>query len=173
MIYELGGEHPEIAADAWVTPDANVIGRVRLLAAASVWFGSVLRGDTEWITIGAGSNIQDMSVLHTDVGAELVVGDGVTVGHRVTLHGCRVGDNALIGMGSIILNHAVIGENSIIGAGSLVTEGKEIPPGVLALGTPAKVVRDLSDEERALISASARHYQANAERFRAELREIS
>ncbi len=172
MIYNLGEYEPEIDSQAWIAPDATIIGRTRLLAGASVWFQSVLRGDNEWITIGAGSNIQDGSVLHTDIGAELMVGAGVTVGHRVTLHGCRVGDNALIGMGSILLNHAVIGENSMIGAGSLVTEGQEIPPGVLALGTPARIIRDLTDQEIGLISASAIHYQANAARFREDMTEI-
>lgn len=169
MLYELGGVRPQLEENAWVAPDAAVIGDVHLMAGASVWFNTVVRGDMERLVIGARSNIQDCSVLHTDQGIEMVVGAGVTVGHKVILHGCRIADNVLVGMGSVIMNHAVIGSDTIIGAGSLITEGKEIPPGVLALGVPARVQRALSDQEKEMIRWSAKHYQENANRFRAGL----
>lgn len=169
MIHELGDAKPDIHADAWVAPDARLIGRIRLRPEASVWFQSVLRGDNEWIEIGARSNVQDGTVMHTDMGYPLTVGDGVTIGHKVMLHGCSVGADSLIGIGSIILNGARIGARSIVGANSLVTEGKEFPDGVLILGAPAKVVRELTDEEIALIGHSADHYVENAKRYRREL----
>ncbi|MGF1605176.1 MAG: gamma carbonic anhydrase family protein [Rhodothalassiaceae bacterium] len=153
-------------ASAFVAPGAVLIGRVRLRAQASVWYNATLRGDNEWIEIGERSNVQDNSVVHTDMGAPLVVGADVTIGHSVTLHGCTIEDQALIGMGSTLMNHAVIGTGSILGANSLVPEGKRIPPGVLALGAPAKVVRELKPEEKQLIRASALHYVANADRHR-------
>jgi carbonic anhydrase/acetyltransferase-like protein (isoleucine patch superfamily) len=169
MIHQLGDAKPDIDADAWVAPDARVIGRVRLKADASVWFQSVLRGDNEWIEIGERSNVQDGSVMHTDMGYPLTVGDRVTIGHKVMLHGCSVGDDSLIGIGSIILNGARIGARSILGANSLVTEGKEFPDGVLILGAPAKVVRELTEDEIALIGHSADHYVENAKRYRRDL----
>ena len=173
MLYALDGQAPEIDKGAgFVAPDAALIGRVRLAAGASVWFGSVLRGDTEWITIGENSNIQDGSVLHTDAGAPLEIGTNVTVGHKVMLHGCKLADRALIGIGSIVLNQARIGSYSILGANSLVAEGKEIPDGVLALGSPARVLRDLTPEEIAMIDASAAHYVQNSRRFAASLKKI-
>ncbi len=173
MLYALDGQAPEIDKGAgFVAPDAALIGRVRLAAGASVWFGSVLRGDTEWITIGENSNIQDGSVLHTDAGAPLEIGTNVTVGHKVMLHGCKLADRALIGIGSIVLNQARIGSYSILGANSLVAEGKEIPDGVLALGSPARVLRDLTPEEIAMIDASAAHYVQNSQRFAASLKKI-
>lgn len=169
MIYALDGEAPEINESAWVAPSASVIGRVRLLAEAGIWFGCTLRGDEEWIEVGHGSNVQDGSVLHTDKGAPLIIGSGVTIGHKVILHGCRISDDALVGMGSTILNHASIGSNTIIGAGSLIAEGKEIPAGVLALGAPARVKRDLTDAEINLVKWSAQHYVTNAARFKSGL----
>ncbi len=169
MIHTLGDAQPDIHEDAWVAPDARVIGRVRLKAGASVWFQSVLRGDNEWIEIGAGSNVQDGTVMHTDMGYPLTVGDRVTIGHKVMLHGCTIGADSLIGIGSIILNGARIGSNTVVGANSLVTEGKEFPDGVLVLGAPAKVVRELSEEEVAMIGHSAEHYVQNARRYRNEL----
>ncbi len=169
MIHDLGKSSPDIHGDAWVAPDARVIGLVRLKARASVWFQSVLRGDNEWIEIGEGANVQDGTVMHTDIGYPLTVGDRVTIGHKVMLHGCTVGADSLIGIGSIILNGARIGSNTVVGANSLVTEGKEFPDGVLVLGAPAKVVRELSDEEIAMIGHSAEHYVENARRYRREL----
>ena len=169
MLHTLGDARPDIHDDAWVAPDARVIGRVRLKAGASVWFQSVLRGDNEWIEIGEGSNVQDGTVMHTDPGYPLTIGDRVTIGHKVMLHGCTVGADSLIGIGSIVLNGARIGSNTVVGANSLVTEGKEFPDGVLVLGAPAKVVRELSDEEIAMIGHSAEHYVENARRYRNEL----
>jgi len=169
MIHDIGDASPDIHEDAWVAPDARVIGRVRLKAGASVWFQSVLRGDNEWIEIGEGSNVQDGTVMHTDMGYPLTVGDRVTIGHKVMLHGCTIGADTLIGIGSIILNGARIGSNTVVGANSLVTEGKEFPDGVLVLGAPAKVVRELSEEEIAMIGHSAEHYVENARRYRRDL----
>ncbi|MEM8848793.1 MAG: gamma carbonic anhydrase family protein [Pseudomonadota bacterium] len=169
MMYGLDGVMPVVAADAWVAPDANVIGNVVLGAGASVWFGSTLRGDNEPITIGDGTNVQEACVVHTDLGFPCMVGRNVTVGHRVTLHGCTVEDGALIGMGATILNGAVIGAGSLIGAGALITEGKVIPPGSLVMGAPGKVVRALDADAKAGLLASAAGYRANAARFRAGL----
>lgn len=164
--YALDGIEPEIDPSAWVAPGAHVIGRVVLRARASVWFGAVLRGDNEPIELGEGSNVQELACLHTDPGFPLAVGRDVTVGHRAMLHGCTIGDGALIGMGATVLNGATIGEGAVIGAGALVPEGKAIPPGALAVGMPAKVVRELTDEQRATFRAGAGHYVANAARFR-------
>ncbi len=170
MIADLGDRSPVLEGDGhFVAPSADVIGSVRLLDKSSVWFNAVLRGDNDWITIGERSNVQDGSVLHTDPGYELVVGSGVTIGHKVMLHGCRIGDNSLIGIGSIILNGASIGANTVVGAGALVTEGKSFPDGVLLLGSPAKVARELEPEEIAKIGLSADVYVSNAERFAASL----
>ncbi|MDH5456981.1 MAG: gamma carbonic anhydrase family protein [Gammaproteobacteria bacterium] len=149
--------------------NASIIGSVRLGDQASVWFNCVLRGDNDWITIGARSNIQDGSVLHTDEDIELVVGNGVTVGHKVMLHGCTIGDNSLVGIGSTVLNGARIGNNCLVGAHALVTEGKEFPEGSLILGAPAKVARELSDEEIKHIRWSADVYVRNAARFNSDL----
>ncbi|MBW8880555.1 MAG: gamma carbonic anhydrase family protein [Asticcacaulis sp.] len=164
-VYQLAGRSPHLADDVWIAPSADVIGDVRLGAGASVWFQAVLRADNEPMTIGARSNIQDASVLHSDPGAPLTVGEGVTVGHKVMLHGCTIGDHSLIGIGAIILNRAVIGCESLVGAGSLVPEGKVFPDGVLLLGSPARVVRELTDEEKAKLRRSAEHYVGNAQRF--------
>ena len=169
MIYALGAEKPNIAADAWVAPGAHVMGKVTLLFGASVWFGAVLRGDNEMITVGAGSNVQENSVLHTDMGFPLTIGADCTIGHKAMLHGCTIGDNSLIGMGAIVLNGAMIGNNCLIGAGALVTEGKVIPDGSLVMGTPAKVVRDLDEKVIAKLTLSAHNYAQNAARFRDQL----
>lgn len=168
-IYRLGEHAPRIAASAWVADNASVIGRVEVAEEASIWYGCVLRGDMDWIRIGRGSNIQDGSVLHTDSGIELVVGEGVTVGHQVMLHGCTVGDGTLVGIQSVLLNGAKIGRHCIVGAGSVVTEGKEFPDGTLIVGSPARVVRELTPEQIARLQWSARHYVANAARHREAL----
>ncbi len=171
-IYRLGDHAPEIAEDAWVAPGAHVIGNVALQARASVWFGAVLRGDQERLTIGAGTNIQDNSVLHTDPGFPLAIGEGCTVGHRAILHGCTLEENVLIGMGATVLNGARIGAGSLIGAGALITEGKEIPPGSLVMGAPGRVVRMLDQQARDRLRLSAEHYAANAARFRTQLQAL-
>lgn len=165
MHYSLEGERPVLEGDNFVAPDASLIGRVRLMKGASVWFNVVARGDNEWITVGEDSNIQDLSMMHTDIGFPLDIGARVTVGHKVILHGCTIADEALIGMGSILMNGAKIGRHTIIGAGSLVGEGKEVPDGVLAFGSPVKVIRDLTSDEIELINHSAAHYAANAKRY--------
>jgi len=172
MIYALGDLTPEIDADTWVAPDANLIGRVRLLAGASVWFNATLRGDNEWIEIGAGSNIQEACTLHTDMGSPLTIGRDCTIGHNVILHGCTIGDETLIGMGATILNGAKIGRNCLIGAGALITEGKEIPDGSLVMGAPGKVVRTLDEAACARLRMSAQHYQENMRRYRDGLRAL-
>jgi carbonic anhydrase/acetyltransferase-like protein (isoleucine patch superfamily) len=165
MIYRLDGQGPEIDATAFVAPDATVIGKVRLRANSSVWFGARLRGDNEWIEIGEGSNVQENAVLHTDWGFPVVIGRNCTIGHLAMIHGCTIGDGSLIGMSATILNGAVIGQGCLIGAGALVTEGKVIPDRTLVVGTPAKVVRDLTEAEVDGLLKSATNYQANARRF--------
>jgi len=172
-VYQLGDDAPNLDPSAWVADSASVVGKVMLGAHASVWFNAVLRGDTEWLRIGAGSNIQDGSVLHTDAGVELVLGENVTVGHQVMLHGCTIGDGSLIGIQSVVLNGAKIGRHCLVGAGSLVTEGKEFPDGSLIMGSPAKVVRPLTPEQIARLQWSAQHYQHNARRFAAGLKRIA
>jgi carbonic anhydrase/acetyltransferase-like protein (isoleucine patch superfamily) len=172
-IWELDGLAPELAADVgWVAPDAQLIGRVRLASGASVWWGSVLRGDNERIDVGPRSNVQDGCILHTDPGYPLEIAEDVTVGHRVMLHGCRVERGALVGIGATVLNGATIGVGAILGAHALVPEGRVIPPGVLALGVPARVVRALTVEERARLSDSAARYVDNAQRYRGRLRRL-
>lgn len=171
-IYELDGVTPSMADTAWVADSAQVIGNVVLGDQASIWFGTVVRGDMERITIGAGSNIQDTSVLHADIGKPLVIGERVTVGHQAVLHGCTVGDESLIGIGAIVLNGAKIGKNCLVGAGSLVTEGKEFPDGSMIMGAPAKLVRQLTPEQMQGLRDSAQHYIDNAQRFRVGLKEI-
>ena len=172
MIYELDGIRPQVDDDAWVAPDANVIGNVTLEAGASIWFGATLRGDNDPIVIGAGSNVQENCVLHTDPGCPLTVGANVTVGHKAMLHGCTIGDGALIGMGATVLNGAVIGAGCLIGAGALITEGKIIAPGSLVMGAPGKVVRELDAATLQGLLASAAHYRQNAARFRKGLRAL-
>ena len=171
-VYELDGVAPSVPDSAWIADSAQVLGDVVLGEDASVWFGTVVRGDTDKITIGAGTNIQDASVLHADRGVPLVVGANVTVGHQVMLHGCTIGDETLIGIGAVVLNNAKIGKNCLVGAGSLVTEGKEFPDGSMILGSPAKVVKQLSPEQIEGLRRSARHYVENAHRFKKGLRKI-
>ena len=165
-IYQFDEHHPQLGPGAWVAPGATVLGRVQLGADASVWYGCVLRGDNDRITIGARSNVQDGSVLHTDAGIPLELGDEVSVGHQVMLHGCSVGDGTLIGIQSVVMNGARIGRNCLVGAKSLVTEGKEFPDGALILGSPAKVVRMLTLEQIEALHWSARHYVEQAARHR-------
>ena len=172
MIFELDGIAPDIHPDAWIAPGATIIGRVRIGAGASVWFGAVLRGDNEWVTVGAGTNVQENSVLHTDMGFPLTIGADCTIGHRAMLHGCTIADSVLIGMGATVLNGAQIGAQCLIGACALVTENKVIPPGVLVTGAPGRVVRDLDAAQRAGLAASAAGYAANARRFRTGLKEV-
>jgi carbonic anhydrase/acetyltransferase-like protein (isoleucine patch superfamily) len=166
-LHALDGVRPELAGEGlcWVAPGAQVIGRVRLRRHASVWFGAVLRGDNELIDIGENSNIQDLSVLHTDMGAPLTVGRDCTIGHRAMLHGCVIGDETLIGMGATILNHARIGRHCLVGAGALVSEGKEIPDGSLVLGVPGRVARVLNPEEIAGLPKAAQSYVRNWQRY--------
>ena len=175
MIYKLNKNKPQFPEDGdfWVAPDANVIGKVRLGAGASVWFGATLRGDKEWIDIGAGSNVQENSVLHTDIGFPLTIGRNCTIGHKAILHGCTIGDQSLIGMGAIVLNGAQIGRNCLIGAGALITEGKIIPDNSLVVGAPGKVVRSLTEAEIEGLLASATGYQTNMRRFAKGLEAIS
>lgn len=171
-IYEFEGTAPTIAETAWVADSAQVMGDVTLADDANVWFGVVIRGDTAPITVGRGSNIQDQSVLHADLGFPCTVGEGVTVGHQVVLHGCTVGDGSLIGIGAVVLNGAKIGKGCLVGAGALVTEGKEFPDGAMILGSPARVVRQLTPEQLEGLRQSAEHYVANARRFRTGLKKI-
>lgn len=172
-IYELEGVSPRIADSAWVADSAEVMGDVVLGEQVSLWFGVVARGDTAAIRIGARTNVQDLSVLHADVGMPLTIGSGVTVGHKAMLHGCTVGDDSLIGIGAVVLNGARIGKGCLVGAGSLVTEGKEFPDGSMIVGTPAKVVRQLTPEQLQGLRDSARHYVANAQRFKTSLHKVA
>lgn len=172
-IYQLDNLTPSIHASAWVAEDAQVLGNVTLAEDSSVWFGVVIRGDTETITVGRGSNIQDNSVLHADHGLPLVVGENVTVGHQVMLHGCTIGDNSLIGIAAVVLNGAKIGKNCLVGAGSLVTEGKEFPDGSMILGSPAKAVRQLAPEQIEALKMSAKHYIDNANRYKSGLKKLA
>lgn len=171
-VYALDGVEPQIAESAWVADSAQVMGEVHMGADASVWFGTVVRGDTSSITIGEGTNVQDASVLHADLGMPLVIGRHVTVGHQVMLHGCTIGDESLIGIGAIVLNGAKIGKNCLVGAGALVTEGKEFPDGSMIIGSPARVVKQLTAEQMQGLRQSAQHYIDNARRFRAGLRRL-
>lgn len=171
-IYALGDKAPLIDKTAYVAPNANVMGDVKLEAGASIWFGAVLRGDNDLIQIGKNSNIQDNSVLHTDPGIALIVGEGVTIGHRVMLHGCVIGDNSLIGIGATVLNNAKIGKNCIIGAHALITEGKVIPDNSMVVGAPGKIIRTLTDAQIAMLKMSAAIYVKNAARFRTDLKAL-
>ncbi len=171
-LYILDGTAPEIADDAWIAPDANLIGRIRVLGGGSVWFGATLRGDNEWIEVGQGSNVQENSVLHTDMGFPLTIGANCTIGHKVMLHGCTIHDGSLIGMGATVLNGAVIGRGCLIGAGALITEGKVIPDGALVMGAPGKVIRQLDEKAIAALLESAESYRVNARRFVAGLRPV-
>jgi len=169
-VYSLGERRVQVRGSDWYIADsATVIGSVLIEDKASIWFNVVIRGDSELITIGEGSNVQDSSTLHTDPGIKLVLGKNVSIGHMAMLHGCRIGDGSLIGIGSVILNHAAIGQHSLIGAGSLVPEGKTIPDGVLALGSPAKVVRDLSQAEIDNLQNIAHGYMQRAKLYKQQL----
>lgn len=172
MLYALGDDVPEIHPDAWVAPTAVLIGKVVVEKDATVWFGAVLRGDNEPIVVGEGSNVQENSVLHTDPGCPLTIGRGVTVGHLAMLHGCTIGDGALIGMQATVLNRAVIGAGTLIGAKALVAEGKDIPPGSLVLGAPGKVVRELTEADLAGMRRGAAIYVERGRTFRASLRPL-
>jgi len=169
-IYQLGAIAPRIAPSAWVADSAAVIGNVQLDEDASVWYGAVLRGDNEPLVVGRGSNVQDGSVLHTDMDSPLVIGANVTVGHMVVLHGCTIGDNTLVGIGSIVLNGAKVGKNRLIGANCLITEGKELPDNSLVMGAPGKVVREVSPEQAMMLQAGSAHYVENWKRYRRELK---
>jgi carbonic anhydrase/acetyltransferase-like protein (isoleucine patch superfamily) len=171
-LYEIDGVAPQLAAGAYVADNAQVIGSVVMGENASIWFGVVARGDSDTLTIGRNSNIQDLSMLHADAGVPLTIGENVTVGHHVVLHGCTVGDNSLIGIGAVVLNNARIGRNSIVGAGSVVTEGKEFPDNSLIIGAPAKVVRTLDEAAAARLRQNADHYVKNAQRFAKGLKKI-
>lgn len=173
-VYALGDRRPILPNEGeyWIAPDAQVMGDVMLAHQASVWFGAVLRGDMDRITVGENSNIQDGSVLHADPGSPLSIGKNVTIGHMVMLHGCTIGDGSLIGIGSVILNNVKIGKNCLIGARALITEGKEIPDNSMVLGAPGKVVRLLSDEEGAALRLSADHYVDNWKRYMAGLKKL-
>ena len=171
-IYQLGEHAPEIDDSAYVAESANVIGKVTLGAEASVWFGVTMRGDNERITIGAGSNVQEACTLHTDMGFPLTLGERVTVGHQAMLHGCTIGDDSLVGIQAVVLNGAVIGKGCLVGAGALVTEGKAFPDHSLIIGTPAKAVRLLSEEERARLQGNAANYIERARLFKATLTRI-
>lgn len=173
-IYALGDSKPQLPplGEYWVAPSASVIGNVILHTNASVWFGAVLRGDNDPITVGPDSNIQDGSVLHTDMGSPLTLGRGVTVGHKAMLHGCEVGDYSLIGIGAVVLNGVKIGRNCIIGANALITEGKVIPDNSLVVGQPGKVVRERDPAHITVLQMSAEHYVQNWKRFAAELRAL-
>ena len=169
MIYSLDNQSPIFNETNFIAADASVIGNVELKENASIWFGVVIRGDNDPIIVGENSNVQDGSVLHTDVGAPLLIESGVTIGHKVMLHGCTIEADSLIGINSTILNHAVIGKNSIVGANSLITEGKEFPENSLIMGSPAKVIRELKAKEIMMIKLSAKHYVENAKRFQKDL----
>ncbi|MET3917241.1 carbonic anhydrase/acetyltransferase-like protein (isoleucine patch superfamily) [Variovorax sp. OAS795] len=172
-LYELDGVAPQLGTGAWVADSAEVIGNVQLGENASIWFGAVLRGDNEVMAIGRNSNVQDMSMLHSDPGSPLTIGENVTIGHQVMLHGCTIGDNSLIGIQAVVLNNAKIGRNSIVGAGSVVTEGKEFPDNSLIFGSPAKVMRTISDEDAARLRHGSEHYVQNAIRYAKGLKKIA
>jgi carbonic anhydrase/acetyltransferase-like protein (isoleucine patch superfamily) len=172
-LYSFQQNTPQIDAPCYVADTAAIIGKVHLKTGANIWFGAVLRGDNELIHIGLNSNVQENSVLHTDLGCPLNVGAHVTIGHSVTLHGCTIGENSLIGMGAIVLNRAVVGANSIVGAGSLITEGKVFPDGVLIMGSPAKVARLLTNDEIAQLPQNALQYAARGQAYASGLQKIT
>jgi carbonic anhydrase/acetyltransferase-like protein (isoleucine patch superfamily) len=173
-IYELDGQAPEFPSDGhyWVAETAVLIGRVRLKADSSVWFGAVLRGDNEWIELGEGSQIQDNATLHTDPGFPMTIGKNCVIGHKVMLHGCTIGDNSLIGMGAIVLNGAKIGNNCLVGAGALVTEGKTFPDNSLIVGSPARAIRTLDDKARTMIAGGADIYVQRSKQYGKGLKRI-
>ena len=169
MIYQIDTLKPVFNETNFIAPNATVIGDVVLGEEASIWFNVVIRGDNDPIIIGEKSNVQDGSILHTDLGAPLNIGEGVTVGHKVMLHGCTISKNSLIGINSTILNHAIIRENSIVGANSLITEGKDFPKNSLIMGSPAKLIRELTEQEILMIKMSSEHYVQNGKRFMSSL----
>ncbi len=169
MIYQLGTQVPTVADDAYVAPSADVIGAVDLGSQSSVWFGAVLRGDNDQIVVGTRTNIQDNTVIHVDAGAPVIIGNDVSVGHSTVIHGCTIADNALIGNGAVILDFAEIGAGSLVGANALVTERKIFPPRSLILGSPAKAVRELTDEELQSLRDNVQSYLSKAKRYRTEL----
>ena len=169
MLYKLGEHQPIIEGDYYVADNATVLGKVKLCKDSSVWFGAILRGDTELITVGERSNVQDGSVLHTDLGFPLVIGKDVTIGHKVMLHGCTIGDGSLIGINSVVLNGAKIGKGCLIGANTLITEGTEIPDGSLVMGSPGKVKGEINEDQKKGLILSAHHYVDNSKRFKSEL----
>lgn len=171
-IYQLGESIPVIDESAYIADSASIIGKVRVMKNVSIWPGVTIRGDNEWITIGTNSNVQENSVLHTDPGMPLDIGENVTVGHQAMLHGCTIGDGSLIGIQAVVLNGAKIGRNCLLGAGALVTEGKEFPDNSLILGAPAKVARTLSESDIAKLKASAANYVARGQLFKRELKRI-
>ena len=166
-IYNYDGNVPElpISEDYWIAPGAHVIGKVRIGPGCGIWFGAVLRGDNEFIIVGSGTNIQENSVLHTDLGHQLEIGENCTIGHSAIIHGCKIGDNSLIGMGAVILNGAKIGKNCLIAAGALIKEGSQVPDNSLVVGSPGKIVRQVSDEEAKSITDNAIHYQDNWKKY--------
>ncbi|MEP3334019.1 gamma carbonic anhydrase family protein [Sedimentitalea sp.] len=171
-IYALGEKSPTIHADTWVAPDANVIGQVVMEEGSSVWFGTTIRADHEQILIGEGSNVQENCVMHVDPGFPMTIGTNCTIGHKVMLHGCTIGDNSLIGMGATVLNGAKIGKNCLIGAGALITEGKEIPEGSVVMGAPGRVVKQLDEKAKKILASSASHYHKNMVIFREQLKVV-
>ncbi len=171
-IYRLGEHEPEVPASCWVAPSATVVGRVKLGEQCSVWFGAVARGDSDQLTLGDRVNVQDNAVLHADTGFPLVIEDDVTIGHQAMVHGCHVEQGCLVGIQAVILNGARIGAGSLVGAGALVTEGKVFPPRSLIVGSPAKLLRELTQEESARLLQSAAHYARNGARYGAELEKM-
>ena len=173
-VYSLGEKNPQLPGEGlyWVAPDAHVIGNVILGKDVGVWFGSVLRGDNDLIKIGNETNIQENTIIHVDPGCPVTIGDNCTIGHNAIIHGCTIGNNSLVGMGATILNNAKIGNNCLVGAGSLVTENKEFPDGSLIVGSPAKAVRELSEEMKDNMTNSSKHYVANFKKFVKEMSEI-
>ena len=172
MIYKLGADKPTLEGDYYVADNATVLGIVWLCKDSSFWFGAILRGDTELITVGEWSNIQDGSVLHTDLGFPLDIGKDVTIGHKVMLHGCTIGDGSLIGINSVVLNGAKIGKGCLIGANTLITEGTDIPDGSLVMGSPGKVRGELNEDQKNGLIFSAHHYVENSKRFKSELEKL-
>ncbi len=172
MLYKLGKDKPIVDGDFYVAENATVLGKVKLCKDSSVWFGATLRGDTELITIGERSNVQDGSVLHTDIGFPLDIGKNVTIGHKVMLHGCTIGDGSLIGINAVVLNGAKIGKGCLIGANALVTEGMEIPDGSLVMGSPGKIKGELNEDQKMGLIMSAHHYVENSKRFINELEKL-
>lgn len=173
MLYQLGEHRPELLGEGhFVAPNAAVVGQVTLHPGASIWFSCVLRGDVETIAIGEGSNIQDGTVVHADPGFPVIVGRNVTVGHNAMLHGCHIGDGSLIGIGAVVLNGATVGRGCLIAANALVTEGMDVPDGSVVMGSPGKIRKSLSDEERDMLALNAAHYIENASRFAGDLKVV-